>query len=126
MQFVFTRDRTIVSVKGHTVFFPKGVPTYAPPAIHREVVEAGGEPVEAMDDPRDPPKSTGPTEPTDPEVRATDIYAAVEMVVNKNSRDDFTANGSPHTNALSALVGWKVTADERDQAWAKFQRGKDD
>lgn len=126
MKFTFARDRTISSTLGHCVFFPKGVATYAPPALHRAVMEAGGEPEDEMEDPRDPTAKTGPAEPTDPEARGADIYAAIEMIVNKNNRDDFTANGSPHTKALSQLVGWKVTPDERDLQWAKFQRGGKD
>ena len=125
MKFVFQRDRTIASLFGHVIFFPKGVPTYAPPQLHREVMEAGGVPEEEMDDPRDPREAPAIVEPTDPVKRGEDIYAAIEMLATKNSSNDFTANGSPHVKALTAMLGWKPSNNERDAQWARFQGEKD-
>ena len=125
MNFVFQRDRTIASTLGHVIFFPKNTPTYAPSALHREVMEAGGIPEGEMEDPRNPVESTAVPEPTDPIKRGEDIQAAIEMIATRNASADFTANGAPHVKALTAMLGWKPSNNERDVQWARFQN-KDD
>ena len=85
MKFVFQRDRTIASTLGHVIFFPKNTPTYAPAALHREVMEAGGIPEGEMEDPRNPVESTAVPEPTDPIKRGEDIQAAIEMIADEGS-----------------------------------------
>lgn len=125
MNFTFHRDRTIASITGHSVFFPKGVPTYAPAAIHAEVLSAGGVPEDEMDDPRDPVAVNGVTEPTDPTERAKEIQAAIELIATRNTRNDFTAAGAPHVRALAQVLGWMPTSAERDTQWARFQIDQD-
>lgn len=125
MKFIFQRDRTIVSKLGHAVHFPAKEPTYAPPALHTQVLEAGGEPADEMEDPRTAEKPKAPNEPTDPGTRGTDVFSAIEMLVERNGREDFTAAGAPHLKALHGLLGWTPSAAERDEQWVKFStKGK--
>lgn len=35
--------------------------------------------------------------------------------------DHFTSSNKPQVDALTQLLGWPVTAAERDEAWAQFQ-----
>lgn len=46
-----------------------------------------------------------------------DILAAAEMLDPENS-DHFTTTGLPQVKALEALLGYYITAEERDTAWA--------
>jgi hypothetical protein len=44
----------------------------------------------------------------------------------RNDRNDFTAGGAPHGSALEPILGWKLSAKERDTLWTEFKVGKDD
>lgn len=126
MEFIMRRSRTVASVHGHAISFVKDQPTFVPPDMHREVLELGAEPAEAMAvDPRDPVPVNGIIEPTDPLKRGEDIHAAIELITTKNAREDFTGNGAPHVKALTAILGWKPTNNERDVQWTRFQTGDD-
>jgi hypothetical protein len=123
MKFVMHRDRTVPSTLGHVIEFKKGVPMHVPPALHRLVLEAGGEPEEELkEDPRDPKTPTGKVEPGDPQEREKQILDAMEMLATENKRENFTAGGAPHNKALTALLGWAPDAKERDTLWTKFQQ----
>ncbi len=123
MKFVFNRDRTIASVFGHVIHFPKGVPTHVPPEMHKEVFQAGGVP-EGDVDLDEPAAPQGAVEPVDPTERERLMFAAFEKLVLRNRRDDFTASGAPHPKALARELGWMVQNKERDLAWVKFRQGE--
>lgn len=42
-------------------------------------------------------------------------------VIPQLKEDDFTASNGPEVKALSELIGEKVTAEERNTAWAQYQ-----
>lgn len=126
MEFTMRRTRTVASVHGHAIEFIKDKPTYVPPVMHKEILEMGGEPVDALsEDPRDPVPINGIAEPTDPLKRGEEIQTAMELLVTKNAREDFTASGAPHVKALTTVLGWKPTNGERDVQWQRFQAGDD-
>lgn len=119
MKFTFQRDRVITSKFGHSIFFPKGVPTHVPPEMIPEVVAAGGVSDEEVD--LDPPKQpTGKTEPVDPVERKKAIFAAFEAIALRNRREEFTAAGVPHGKALARELGWQLPNAERDLLWVEF------
>jgi hypothetical protein len=62
-------------------------------------------------------------EPVDPQEREAALFTAFERMVTENKRGHFTAGGLPHMRALANILGWEVDAKERDEAWAKFQKG---
>lgn len=129
MKFTMQRNRTVTSVLGHSIEFLKGVPTHVPPALHKEVLELGAEPEEELtgDDPRDPKKPVASVEPSDPGERQKQLLDAISLVAVDNVRENFGANGAPHIKALTQLLGWKPSSDERDTAWEKYQLAhKDD
>lgn len=120
MKFVFPRDRTISSVFGHSIFFPKGTPVHVPPEMHREVLAVGGVPESELD--LDPPTpKNGVPEPVTPDEREAALFTAFKAMALRNKREEFTAGGLPHLKALSKELGWEITSSkERDQAWVKF------
>lgn len=120
MKFVMNRDRVVETTKGHVIGFEKGVPTFVPYACYEEVQAAGAVPEEEI--PEDPAKAVA-----DPQGQDRDalIAAAIEELVLKNGREDFTAAGAPHAKAISQKVGFQVDAHERDAAWTKFNSPKD-
>lgn len=122
MNFTLHRDFTHASVLGHAVEFKKGVPTHVPPALYAEVRAIGAVPEDEL--PEDEGTAAA-SEPTDPTKRADDILAAIGLMAERNSRDDFSATGAPRVPALAAVLGWKPSVHERDQLWARFQVDKD-
>lgn len=122
MKFTMRRDRVIVGL-GHAIEFTKDVPTYVPPELRKLVYESGGEPADANAVIDEPVKSN-PGEPQDPEERREQLLEAIAALVEGGNRDDFTAAGAPHTKALTGLLGWQPTAQERDEAWLAHQADK--
>lgn len=125
MKFTFQRDRVIASKFGHSIFFPKGVPTHVPPEMVAEVVAAGGISDEEVD--LDPPKPVeGKTEPVDPTERKKAVFAAFEAMILRNRREEFTAAGVPHGRSLAKELGWSLPNQERDLLWVEFHnQGKE-
>lgn len=119
MHYIASRDITVASRCGRSVEFAKGVATYAPPAMHAELIEKGIVPAEDMPE---EPAGKGPAEPTIPHEREEALFGAFEILVLDNKRENFTAVGVPHCAAVTKLLGWdSLSAHERDEAWAKFQ-----
>jgi hypothetical protein len=121
MLFTMNRDRIVVSTSGHAIEFKKGEPTHVPPEMYDLVQEQGAVTEEDIVSSA-PPAGTAPTSESD---RQEMLLMAIETIVTRNRREDFTASGAPHGKALFAELGWKIDNRERDAAWAKFQTGKD-
>lgn len=117
MKFTFQRDRTIESTLGHVLHFEKDVPQYAPPELHKLVLDSGGEPDE--DIPEEVKKTSNT--PSDPTERSEALQAAMKLLVENGQREDFTGTGAPQVKALEALLGWKPDSAERDAAWLAVQ-----
>lgn len=120
MKYIAPRKMTVASTCGRSVEFQKGVPTYAPPQMHADLIAVGVVPEEDIDE----PEVKGPVEPTVPHEREAAVFKAFEAVILRNEREDFTANGSPHGKVLAKELGWKLDNKERDPLWAKFQLAK--
>jgi len=120
MKFTFQRDRTIASLFGHSIFFPKGVATHVPPEMYREVISAGGVSDEEVDIDAPPPPPEK-AEITDPAAREKAIFDVFEVMALRNARGDFTATGFPHMKVIARELGWPISDKERDLMWAKFQ-----
>jgi hypothetical protein len=125
MKFVFLRDRVVASLSGHSIRFEKNVPTYVPPDARKDVIAAGGVPEDDVDVAEivEPEKKPAVVEPVDPQEREAALFAAYERMTLENKRGHFTAGGLPHMRALANILGWEVDASERDESWAKFQKG---
>lgn len=119
MKYVSHRNITVASVYGISVELEKGVPTFCSPLMHAELLALGVVPAEEM--PVEPDTVAGTKEPTHPDTRLKELFAAFETMSLRNKRGDFTGNGMPHLAVLAELMGWKVESKERDTAWAKFQ-----
>lgn len=123
MKFTLNRDRVLASVLGLSIEFKKDVPTHVPPELYAEVQAIGAVPEEEIEEKK--PVSAS-KEPADPNKRKEEIFAAFEMLALRNERTDFTAGGAPRDQALESILGWKLSAKERDALWTEFKVGKDD
>lgn len=96
---------------GHTLtILPTGTDTpviFRKAALERGCVPVGIE-VEAGS------AGTGPT-------KAQVIEAAIEKLLNGDDEGAFTGDGRPNADKLSEAAGFKISASERDAAWADYQ-----
>lgn len=115
MKFTMSRDRVIASVYGHAIEFKKGVPTLVPDLMIKEVLAAGGEPDEPVDEP----------EADTPEVRADKILAAVKRIVERATEGELSTDGVPHPSVVSKECGFGIDAKERDAAMLRLKAGDD-
>jgi len=121
MEYVSTRDITIISKSGRSVAFKKGVSTYAPDQMHAELIQHGILPTEDIPEPEDDGK---PKEPKVLAEREAAVFAAFEAMIVRAKRGDFAGTGAPHAAALSKELGWDIDGKERDVLWQKFQADK--
>lgn len=119
MNYISPKYMVVSSTSGNSVEFKKGIPTYAPPGMHEEIIAAG---IRAETEVAEPEPVDGPVEPKGREERKEALHAAFKKVSLRNSRDDFNAVGIPHTAVLARELGWSVNAKERDAAWSVWQQ----
>jgi hypothetical protein len=117
MEFILNRDKVLSSIKGHTIEFKKGEPTYVPVDMHSEAMAIGAMPTGDLPD---EPEIEGGA-PTDPAERERVIMEAMEQLVLRNQRGDFIASGLPNVAALKDLMGFSIHHKERDTVWTKVQ-----
>lgn len=114
MKFKTPTDQpvTIALLTGHTITIQPDGSTDVPAMFRKAAVSAECEPL-GMD-----------VTEVNPGTQATNadlLKAAIEKMVEKDDETDFTGAGKPDAAKLSALVGFNVTAKERDAAWKPFQ-----
>ncbi len=121
MEYISQRDITVASKSGRSVFFPKGVATYAPDQMHAELVQNGILPTVEIPEPAD---DGSVKEPTISAERQAAVEAAFEKLILRNKRGDFAGTGAPHVAVMSKELGWTLDGKERDALWQAFQAGK--
>lgn len=109
------RKYRLASTLGHVIIFQKGEEVDVPDVLVREAVDIGAEFVDekARDEVFKEPEEDA--QPVNPAERRDDIAAAVEKIIDRNSRDDFTATGNPKLKAVSDEVGYKIDKGELAQ-----------
>lgn len=121
MEYIAPRSMTVISLSGRSVRFEKGVPTFAPPQMHAELISHGIVPTEEIPE----VEKVETSEPQTMQDREESIFAAFERIAMRDKREDFTAAGFPHNAVLAKELGWSgVTSKERDSLWAKFVQSK--
>jgi len=130
-QFVLNRDHFLSTTLGHVIKIKKGEPFYAAPAIVPIVHGLGAEqvPEEGYTDPEQMAAEVAKAAQaerarieSDAKYRTDKINAAFDEILKGSSRDAFDAGGRPHAKTVSELIGFKITAAERDIAWADYQK----
>lgn len=114
---------------GHTVAVSHDKPTPLHPRFHRKAVEKGCMPESVVIASReagvniDGSEEDVNTEATRSEIVLRNIAQMVEQADSNPELQPqfFTGDGRPDVNVLSARCGFKVTAGERDKAWATYQ-----
>ena len=120
MEYIAPRNMTVASKSGRSASFVKGIPTYAPPQMHAELIAMGIVPTEEIPE----VEVDGVKEPTVLAEREAAVFATFEKIILRGKRGDFAGTGSPHAAVLSKELGWSIDGKERDILWQKFQADK--
>jgi hypothetical protein len=120
---VLNRNFTLATTKGHVIEFKKGVPTNVPKAVYQDALSIGAQPPDGSEPVVDDDKKKDAA-PQDPAERNPLILAAIEALIDRNEREDFTAAGSPTVDAVSKEVGFKVAAKEIAGQWQAYHEKK--
>lgn len=123
MKFTMPIDKVVATRAGHTIDFKTGVPTHVPKEAWREVQAAGAVPEdqEAVQVARKAAVAAQ-TIVDDPVERRARMFEAFTSMVERNKRGDFGASGAPHQKVVESIVGFDITAQERDSLWVEFQQ----
>lgn len=97
-----TGDTIVVSPEG----------TELPVQFRKEAIARGCVPV-GINTEGEPPKR----EPSRDEL----VAAGIEKLLESDEEDAFGKDGKPAVAALSKVVGFSITAADRDAAWEKFE-----
>lgn len=122
--FTLHRNYSLSTNKGRTFTFIKNEPIWVPPMCVPDVVAIGAKPVDAADGDVLPPEQN--TAPVTASEKQDKILAAIETLMLRNQRGDFTASGLPHPKRIEALSGFELTNTERDHYWQLYKDKKQD
>jgi len=121
-KMTLNRNYTLVTRFGHTIRFEKDVPQDVPLILVAEAMQIGALPSDG-EVPLEPEAQKRYIPQSQPE-RDEAIRKAMTEIVSKNVTTEFTTAGIPHSKAIGALVGFEVTARERDRNWQAMQEEK--
>lgn len=117
MQMVLNRNYTMATTLGHTIQFKRNTPTHVPPQLRSQAIAIGAVPADGSDPDVLQDEVQANAAPIDPTERVTAVRTAIETLVRRNERLDFTAAGIPTVAAVSQVAGWKVSAREISNEW---------
>lgn len=105
------RNFRLETTKGHVILFEARVPKEVPDAVIQEAMGAGCAMANADDAPFYDDLTRAKVE-FQGDLRRSMIYLAVQKIALKNDTKDFGGDGVPKHDAISALLGFSVTAQE--------------
>ena len=121
-QYVLNRNYTHRSTHG-VVSFEKGAPSHVPPMMEKEIIAIGGERADGTQfDPLDPEQAE--KIPLSPIERRDELFAAFQIITDRNESGDFTGAGVPTVKAVEKLVDFDVDRAEIVEVWAEFKQAK--
>lgn len=122
-KLVLNRDYVLSTTKGHSIAFRKGEPVHVPASCYQDAIAIGAQPEDGSD-PNVLGEETSNKAPIDPAERSPLVLAAIEQLVAKNERKDFTAAGSPSVKAVERELGFDVDAREVSAVWQEYHEKK--
>lgn len=114
-KMVLNRKYRIASTLGLIFNFQKDTPREVPALVVRECIDVGAEFVNKDDRAEYFKEPEQDTQPVAPGERRDVIAKAVDVIFERNDRDDFTASGNPKLKAIGDEVGFKIDKGELAQ-----------
>lgn len=118
-KFTLHRDYTVRSTNG-VISFKKDEPTAVPPELHREVIAIGAQLVEGSEVELIDAEKPAKYEPNILE-REEELFAAFEIISERNDSNDFTGAGTPTVKAIERIVEFDVERKEITDTWAAWR-----
>jgi len=121
-EYVLNRNHTLRTTNG-VITFVKGEPTRVPVAMERDAAAIGCIRADGADiDTSEPVPALKPV--VQGVERQDDLYAAFEMLIERNDSKDFTGQGVPSVKAIEKIVGFDVDRTEVLEAWGEYKIAK--
>jgi hypothetical protein len=117
-EFVLNRNYDL-SGPGHRICFKKGVPTFVPPDMVKAAVAIGADCLDGKVDVLDP--EVVEKQPMTAAEKEQAYFAAFDLLIERNDRDDFGGDGKPSVAALQKLLDFSFTKKERDAAVTAYR-----
>lgn len=119
MQMQLNRDYVHVSLSGQSIAFKKDTPTFVPPRLVREIVALGGTAAENGPDREAEVKALAEISLAQLEdaTRGPKIVEAINTMLARNQRGDFTSGGRPNLKTLFNMTGIEVSPEELAPIW---------
>ena len=121
--YVLNRNYTHRSLLGHSVEFKKGEPVFVPPILEKEVVAIGAQRVDG-ENPAVVEEIKKAEEVLSDEQRKEELYAAFDLIVERNDSGDFTAQGIPTVKAVEKIVSFNVDKKEVVDTYGEYRVAK--
>lgn len=122
-EYVLNRDYVLRTTKGYTVAFKKGQPVFVPPLIEKDAVAIGAERADNGKTDILAPETGEGTQMSFEELREA-MFAAFDLLVEKNESDDFTAQGVPKVAVVEKMIETDIDRKELVEAWTEYRAGK--
>jgi hypothetical protein len=107
----------VASPDGPVVRFEAGVARVVPPSIIQLCESMGAYPV--GEKPKSAPAEDVVDAVSDSD-RAIEIVSAIGQLLDQGKTKNFSKTGEPKVRSIEAILGYDITADERDAAWAEM------
>ncbi len=107
--------RRVATLSGHILIFKANEPKFVPEIARPEMLEYGILPVNG-----DLPIEEVTVEDKVVLVGAARTKAiddAINQLVEENDNKNFSASGVPHVKSIEAIIGFDISAKDRDKAW---------
>lgn len=121
--YVLNRNYTHRSLLGHSVEFKKGEPVFVPPILEKEVVAIGAQRVDG-ENPAVVEEIKKAEEVLSDDQRKEELYAAFDLIVERNDSGDFTAQGIPTVKAVEKIVSFNVDKKEVVDTYGEYRVAK--
>lgn len=122
---VLNRNYVLRSLAGRSFEFRKGVAVDIPEMCYREAIAIGATPADGSD-PNVLEDEKFDRAPSDPTTRRNDIMKAILQIVGKNDRQEFSAGGLPHVDAVREFIGYSVSREEIQVVWQAYCQDRSD
>lgn len=116
--YILNRNYTLLTVDG-VISFAKGEPAWVPPHMERQATAIGAMPVSGDGIDLLEKEVEAVITPTGND-RTDQMYAAFDLLVERNDAKEFTGQGVPTIKAVEKLVGFDVDRSELVEAWHAY------
>ena len=110
----------VSSLTGQSAWFEAGVAREVPPPLVDECIAMGAYPVGEKKPTQKPAVEAIEVDEVSSEDRTMEIITAIEQLVEQGDIKAFSKTGDPKVRSLEKILGYDITSEQRDIAWAEI------